>query len=76
MNNEYKTAKDLHKIINDLQLELQNLKVEKRRYMFKNKECKEYYEIQGKIQELEIDLYKKMNHLIDLQYIIIETIKN
>lgn len=76
MNNEYKTAKDLHKIINDLQLELQNLKVEKRRHMFKNKECKEYYEIQGKIQELEIDLYKKMNHLIDLQYIIIETLKN
>ena len=76
MNNEYKTAKELHKIINDLQLELQKLKVEKRRWMFKNKECKEYYDIQDKIQVLEIDLYKKMNHLIDLQYIIIETLEN
>jgi len=76
MNNEYKTAKDLHKIINDLQLQLQKSKAERRRWMFKNKECKEYYEIQDKIQVLEIDLYKKMNHLIDLQYIIIETLKN
>ena len=76
MNNEYKTAKDLHKIINDLQLQLQKSKAERRSWMFKNKECKEYYKIQDKIQVLEIDLYKKMNHLIDLQYIIIETLKN
>ena len=59
MNNEYKTAKDLHKIINDLQLELQNLKVEKRRHMFKNKECKEYMRFKARFKNLRLISIRK-----------------
>jgi len=74
--NDYKTAKELYEIIDQMQLELQKLKVERRKWMFKNKECQEFYDLQNKIQIIEMDLFDKMNHLIELQHIIIETLKD
>lgn len=74
--NDYKTAKDLYQKVDQMQLELQKLKVERRRWMFKDKECQEFYDLQNKIQMIEIDLYEKMTKLIELQYIIIENIRN
>lgn len=74
--NDYKTAKELYEIIDQMQLELQKLKVERRKWMLKNKECQEFYDLQNKIQIIEMDLFDKMNHLIELQHIIIETLKD
>jgi hypothetical protein len=74
--NDYKTAKELYQTIDEMQLELQKLKVERRKWMLKNKECQEFYDLQNKIQIIEMDLFDKMNHLIELQHIIIETLKD
>lgn len=74
--NDYKTAKELYQTIDEMQLELQKLKVERRRWMFKDKECQEFYDLQNKIQSIEMDLFEKMTKLIELQYVIIETLKD